>query len=685
MTTVTLSLWLPISRSNFYSPSSGHEWLESYQENGQTWWRSKRLDDPEYAKTPLVLVHVLRRIIEVLPVSFGYNPLAALAFRGDSESRRRPVHATMFLDLSAGKGLNDASQQRANLALSRAGATSVRVAVNENGYYTFTATADETADPKLVREALSVHIQQVFGGDYEVHSVARDRRDDQGSASLKKYNGIEEVKGGDARDVRVGPPRGILSFYQLNILAEGIWNDQLMPAVYLEQHDLVQQFLAERRRESSEFHRGMQGVIRSITTDVDATSTLGQILVLHHFLTVTAQTSLRKLGLALESVRRRLLDEMMGALHRHSRLAQLNLSTSRREWVPELAVGASETQLKGYSALVSAKLPLIVSIREAIRLAKENLDWQVESGTKESRWSPEDARTHEFELTRLDGQLQHWVSLLDDLNENVRSLERTIEHAWMDQVLYENQQTRSNQEAMAEIERSRQGRPTVVSTGTAAYNVATLLLGAAAVVLTVNVSDFDLLLAPGTAWWRIAVALWPVWLVIILVLGVFPLAERLYRAARTRRGLLHTYPYEFAFRLNAAVDLSKLKEFDKQRSRRRVPADGIRKLHITNRGYGRIEQVSPDSTTIKAHSVGSFKIRRSRYAHFEVINEIQAHRVGAHDHHTLVQCRVFGESSRPLSTEVTRALLTAILVDITTNIAAEDPVEVGQLVARALP
>src|SRR6185369_580788 len=84
------------------------------------------------------------------------------------------------------------------------------------------------------------------------------------------------------------PPLGILTFHQLHVMAEGIWNDTLLPLVYLERREWVKEYLDSV--ESFEFLRSMERVIEAITTDADATATLGKINTLHHFLTVTANT-----------------------------------------------------------------------------------------------------------------------------------------------------------------------------------------------------------------------------------------------------------------------------------------------------------------------------------------------------------------------------------------------------------
>lgn len=48
--------------------------------------------------------------------------------------------------------------------------------------------------------------------------------------------------------------------------------------------------------------------------------------------------------------------------------------------------------------------------------------------------------------------------MLDALKDSVNGLEKAVEHAWMERLLYEQEPSRAEQEAMAEIERSRRKR-----------------------------------------------------------------------------------------------------------------------------------------------------------------------------------------------------------------------------------
>lgn len=701
MQQLTLSLWLPISRANFYGATDTN-WLKLRP--GTDYCSSARMVGKDDTYQPLMLVSVLRRLLEVLPYSFAYNEEGRCTFRGDHPSRLRPTSVTMTLDLADAKQpppgmpgqLREAwsvSERRANDRLRDTGVTRVDLYVDENGAYAFTATYDRPdAD---ARAALLNHIKEVFGGTYIVHPDVEDRagkvhrKFNAGNASLKEYNGINEAKVEGEPDTIVGPPLGILNFYQLHLMAEGIWNDTLLPLVYLERREWVKDYLDSV--EGYEFLRSMERVIEAITTEADATTTLGKINILHHFLTVTANTSLQKLRVALESVRRRLLDEMMGGMHRQRRLVQLNLNSNVSERTPELAVAATENQIKGYATLVAAKLPLIMGVREVARLATEHLEWIV---GLEGQSPQHDVLADE--MTRLGGQVRHWNSLLDELDAAVHSLETTIEHAWMEQLLYEQKQARSDQEALAEIERSRQSRPNFGSPGRSAYQLAMLFFTAVAGIFAVTTVNFEELRAAstGSPWWvaawEILKALWVVWAGLLVLFVIIPGIQHLRRAARDKKGTLASYPYEFAFRLDEKLKDNVLSGFVNDRTRYRLTKPGKRpRIHLANRGYGRIERISPDSTIVKIHSTASFRPPWTfGYARFEIIYEILIHR-GA-DRTTdktqqfLVQCRMFGESPRALTTDDLVDLVAKVAHHIGGRIVADEKISLADLIDETL-
>ena len=345
------------------------------------------------------------------------------------------------------------------------------------------------------------HIRRVFGGDYVVHPVPiQSLRIDVGSAALKDYNGLRgdhspDRGPDDYDDILVTQPRGALSFYQLNTIAEGFWNDMLSPAVYFEQREFLQRYF--NGDESRDFLRSIADVVEALTTDTDATSTLGQIVVLHHFLTVTADGPLLKLRSAVESVRRRLLDQTAGRLQGRE-LVQLGFNGGLERW-PELAVNATDTQLKGYATLVEAKLPLIVGVLEVTRASTDFLEWvALRNGPRAVRSPAEDAELEE-QLSRLRTQLYRWNGMVNDLEANVRSLGSAMEHAWMEQLLHEQQRARSDQEKMVDIERSRLSLSTNSSSRRTTYNIFALFT-VVAVGVVLATGGLSPLMDAGVTW-----------------------------------------------------------------------------------------------------------------------------------------------------------------------------------------
>lgn len=691
MSHVSRSLWLPVSRQNFYNFTED-DWLRREIDGDTMLCSSNRLELAEAGGRPyipLLLVGVLRRLLEVMPRSFGYDPVGRCTVRGDSPSRRRPVNVTMSLDLTVNRAVPTNFWSAANDELVRAGATRVCLFVDENGAYSFTATCGEDADRTAVAAALVTHIRQVFGGGYVVHPLpATTRKVDVGATSLKDYNGLRDNDDpnhdpDDDDDIFVTEPKGAMSFAQLNILAEGLWNDMLSPAVYLEQRDFMQRYLDGP--ESGDFLRSVADVIQALTTDTDATTTYGQILALNHFLTVTAGGSLLKLKSALESVRRRLLDEMLGALHRQSQLVQLRFSTNGHERRPELAVSATESQLKGYATLVAAKFPLIMGVTEMTRLASEHLTWVVTGGGPKVVRSAEEEQELKHELSRLTGQVKHWNAMVADLQANVDSLGDTVHHAWMEELLAEEQQTRADQEAMAEIERSRMSRPVNNRPGRVAYNLVMLVLAIVAIIFTVTSSSLSLIGEPGTTWLDVTIALWPVWAFVGFAFGVLPLIGIAWRAHKEKHGHQIAYPYEFTFRLDENVEPAKLAKHVGFTQRRSLPTRELAgRLWVMNRGYGRIEHKSRDTTIVKVHTVVAFRVGWFKYARFEVISEILIHKIARVTKHMLIQCRTFGESPKPLADKQLVELLEIVLGDVFHEIGDDEHLDVKRLIRESL-
>jgi hypothetical protein len=367
MAHVSLSLWLPIGRANFYSGTAS-DWLHEERRpglpNDVTVCSSIRVGEEGYL--PRLQASVIRRLLEVLPLSFGYAVEGISHVSDEIDEHDRPIDLDIKLTPRGG-------------VLAAAGVTEVRLFVDEDGFYTFTAFyPDGLIAPDRIRYALKEHMWDVFGGAFTVNRL-RERRSrvfSEGSAAVRRYNGLDD----ENPEIQADKPMGVLSFFQLNTIAEGLFNDTLSPAVFFEQYRFVQKFLEEVGQSqiataTSVLHT-LGHVIDVITIETDARTETGKIATLHHFLTVTSREVLQKLKWSVESVRRGLLEEMMGVLHRQSRLIQLDLAASPQERTPEMAVDATELQLRGYVMLISAKLPLVHHVHELALLTEQHVRYR---------------------------------------------------------------------------------------------------------------------------------------------------------------------------------------------------------------------------------------------------------------------------------------------------------------------
>jgi hypothetical protein len=135
-----------------------------------------------------------------------------------------------------------------------------------------------------------------------------------------------------------------------------------------------------------------------------------------------------------------------------------------------------------------------------------------------------------------------------------------------------------------------------------------------------------------------------------------------------------------------------VRDFLNQKGRRRQRDTTLKALTLNNRGGGRIERVSDDRALVKIHSIATFRVGLGRYARFEVVNEILAHRVSGQPSYAIVQCRLFGDSPKPLKPESVYELVAVILADLGVNLTTSDPntgdkagIEVAKVLALVGP
>jgi hypothetical protein len=665
MSMVTCSLWLPVGRANFYSRTSDSDLITSAAE-GLSQGESKRLADETYI--PRLRSSVVRRMLEVLPRSFGYGLVGECVFSDEVDEVARPVAIVMRLRPASPTGLV-AEAVEANEQLVRAGVGEVILSVDEHGSYTFTASYDggqgDGEDRRAAaRKALAGHVIGVFGGEFTVDRLSEpaSRTFNEGAAAVRRYNGL------DSGTLDPVPrPLGVLSFFQLNVLVEGLCNQALLPAVFFEHYDFVRDWLA-RNRSRTTILTTLGQIIQALLVDADATDLTGQVTALHRFLAVS-RGSLQRIKRSIESVRRAMLDEMMRMLHRQARLVQLVLGAVSYERTPELAGTPTESQMRGYVMLVAVKLPLIVNIGDAATLAVEHLGQLVEEA-------------HAGDQTLVDNlgrDMRHWNALLKGLRANVRGLERAVETDWQERLLHEQEQTRSEQEALAEIQRSRRGHADGRRSSESVATAIALVIAALTFLLTLRTAHIGDVTTASVG--ELVARFWPL---APLAIGVYLAAPAVALARRLRSersASSDRYGFEFAFRFGEKTTAQKVYGYLAGPSRQTIRTSSFGRIRLRRLGGWRIERISQDTTLAKIHSLASVRVSRFRYARCEIVTDVMARKIADGEQFRLRQCRMFGDSPKVLPPERINDLVRELLTRVCGPLAADDDLNLSEVLS----
>ncbi|MCA9939536.1 MAG: hypothetical protein KC418_12890 [Anaerolineales bacterium] len=326
------------------------------------------------------------------------------------------------------------------------------------------------------------------GVDQSGFSEGCDRHFVPGSDALSLYAG--ERKSNNERQERLGKP-GALVFFQLNLILEGLFNSLFDPTIFFasgpntrnetdqsekarrnnnrineEQQyslrnfietivtytdiardpqthnalvnlfDIASQLTAsdagdagdEKKRSQAKTH--LREELKKLTRDYHNDSMRRDFL--RQFMRKTSSVVLKTLKWNLEGCRRELLHYTIS----FTDYQQLLLQIPSRGERPRMFFDTNESQLAGYVKLVSAKLPLLDNTGRYLKIVYHDLN---ENCRKDIRCYYDD-----------------WISRLEAIVDNVRSLERTLDRVNDERQLHEQSQIRREQETQAEIARRRQ-------------------------------------------------------------------------------------------------------------------------------------------------------------------------------------------------------------------------------------
>jgi hypothetical protein len=673
MGTVDRLLWLPVAPENFFSAMTDPAMLVGLNlPEGHC-----RGDDD--GGIPHLRESVFRRLVQVLPASFGYDRDGTYTSSAESSDAVRPRSLTMTLRPAESiAGLESA--RPANAALVSAGITTVTMTVDEHGFYSFVAALGPDGDDVAAGAALDEHIVTAFGGTFDVDRFARgaDRQRSVGAVALRRYNGLDPSRAMGERDERpVGRPLGILTFNQLNIVLEGICNASLLPAVFFEHYESVAYWYARHRGDSSIIIR-LDDLLRRLIVPGLAGSQVDRARSLRRFLTIS-RGSLQWMRRSVESVRRSLVDQLMAVSHRQARLVQLDLAGLNYERTPEMTGTATESQMRGYVMLMATKLPLLASVGDAVTAAAlaEQPEPAGELGGPDEP-DPAGADSHPFATLDLDepdslvSQARAWTGLFGRLVTNVDRLEVAVESDWQERLLYQQEQARSEQEAMAEIERSRRGRHDIRRVGDTAYNAIMLLITSVTLFGAVEAGNYAAT-QPGGSFWSRMLSLWPILLLGLAVIVAWPVLTWFRQWRRQRTPSNEVYSYEFTFRLDDKVEPDRLHQH--LANTRVTTIRGPFRAKVRRLGGCRWEEVASDTSLLKIHSVAALRLTWGRYARFEIVTEVlRRDAVSATENSVLFvrQCRVFGDSPEGLDRDGISSMVMMLVGNVVGDLTTLD-------------
>jgi hypothetical protein len=377
---------------------------------------------------------------------------------------------------------------------------------------------------------------------------------------------------------------GIMPFFQLNMLLGGLFYPGFKPEIFFERapdesalaamnpvRKVLPRILLDNddvEHEHYEHTISIEYVLDALWCELDDACTKDTEMALaraiSHFLTVTGDRALLPIKWRIERARRAILAAMIGVVHRKQHLTQMR----EMQPFPESFDAANEPQLRGYVTLVSAKLPLVSNIATYLQPVLDSL------GRDKERFSPVKQMAHE------------WRLLLDAISNNLDSLTQAIGSAWQERLLYEQEQTRAEQEALAEIERAR------VSASTRATTIDSLF-GAMVLVFTIAAFSGDGSHNPTFEHDLSFIALG------LAAVSLLWIAYRIRLGQRRRRGADQRHHYETNLRLDRHTTAAQIRELLNLDTGHRQRSNSP--LAIQRRGSYRIERINDEEAMHKIH------------------------------------------------------------------------------------
>lgn len=628
---ITQGFWIPVGRSNFYDPDLDSALIapyNAYHESRRGPLQGSRFDEISVGG-PKLEASVYHRLATVLPSALQNSGPPNSQPNGKRYSRIYPMFTATLQRLGPDSDADAAAfvclhNDLATIPEWREAWTyteGVALVTVADGFYVWLALYHGSSNPdedrerkQRVEQALRAHIIELVGGDFSNRWANRKDAPD--------YQGVTDVATLETyRDKHLG----ILSFFQINLIFEGLYNYSLDPRVFFDdgsddaqvedtKHDYslgrfigmittVAEVAPERPDNLTKVIADLQTLF-DLPDDweaqqyLDFFNRLRTLCVnpkvrrdlLRQFLRRTSLETLHLLKLRIESCGRLLLSGMIKIAHLRHPFVQTEFPSTANKATSRQArfniVSANEGQLHGYVILLSSKLPLIETVW---RYLEDNL----------TKLGNLDGKTRQT----VAGLERSWRALLQSLKEDIHGLEQAIDQAYKNKMLGETEKLREEEETLAEIERIRERSGGDFSPSTnltvniianviafAGVLVAVLVAGPHLQDLGPLVGDLQRQGIPAVAFAILVAMFGAVVAAVVLYLMLHEIADPVIRAYTKRRNRRkqgdEQYYYEMDVRLDAATsqalaELLLSGEFSSQRAvpESDKPAWRVRRLH----------------------------------------------------------------------------------------------------------
>ncbi|HLY32211.1 MAG TPA: hypothetical protein VKQ36_14365, partial [Ktedonobacterales bacterium] len=378
------------------------------------------------------------------------------------------------------------------------GVRSLALVANHDGYYVWVAAYESEKHQWQVQNALKKHIAMIVGGDFASHE--RGPGIDATQSNAHPPNSLGATFTSYAQQ-----HKGILTFFQLNTVLEGLFNLNLDPRVFFHNetsvekeyalgkffdqitavfhpakqpaqrgqrpigyHELLNQETSEQQlaQEQSEEERANLTIAEFFDLYVQdpdqltrkagratirkfANLCLNRLAcdhILDEFLVATEVISLKPIKGWIERCRRALIDELIEVTHRRVPLVQAQPPDGPVDRIEDV----TEAQLRGYVMFLSAKLPLISNVLFHL----QDLHYESVAAKRVRSHREEDDHTDPVPVSSAAyGPFHSWQGLLRAIQNDLQSLTDAINQARTDRMLYEQEQIHAEQETLAEIQR----------------------------------------------------------------------------------------------------------------------------------------------------------------------------------------------------------------------------------------